>query len=361
MTESLPGSSIEFLADGLQPAQQIAAQLASFLNVAQQSLDIAIYDGGLSGDLAAIVKGAVTQCRDRGVEIRVAFHSDTDRTKGIPAPSSHTQIFVESLGVPFRPAGTRQSLMHHKYVIRDAGTAHAAVWTGSTNWGADSWTREENVTLQLPSPDLAAYYRADFEQVWAGDSEDSGRGAGGAAELSFQGQPMPADVWFAPAEGPAMAHAAASLMARARQRIVIASPVLTSGSVLGVLSDIESRGSVSVRGIVDRTQMDEVRQQWSAEPQASWKRLAFEALARGAGLVGKRSTPWSPQAVHDYMHLKLIIVDDSVLTGSFNFSRSGEDNAENLLRLDSPALAGVCAGFIDQLITRYRDMPAVEP
>ena len=36
----------------------------------------------------------------------------------------------------------------------DAGTQAAAVWTGSTNWTNDSWTREENVILRLASVEL---------------------------------------------------------------------------------------------------------------------------------------------------------------------------------------------------------------
>jgi phosphatidylserine/phosphatidylglycerophosphate/cardiolipin synthase-like enzyme len=251
--------------------------------------------------------------------------------------------------------------MHHKYVIRDAGTDGAAVLTGSTNWGQDAWSREENVILQLFGPPLAQHYLLDFEEVWAGDTESSGRGAGGTVDLTYDGQAMPVQVWFAPAEGPAMAHATADIIARATTRIVIASPVLTSGSALGTLNDIISRGSVPVRGIVDRTQMAEVLEQWSDNPNAGWKRSAFEAVARGAGLVGKRTTPWSPQAVHDYMHLKMIVVDDTVLTGSFNFSHSGEDNAENLLWLESAPLAQTCVDFIDRLIARYGDTPAVDP
>lgn len=359
MTEPSRDCSLLFLGDGTQQPQQVAEQIASFLAGAQRSLDVAIYDTGLTGDLADIIRGAFAEAQGRGVAIRVAYHADAERTKGVPAPSSQTEAFVESLGVPYRAVGSRQNLMHHKYVIRDAGTDAGAVLTGSTNWGEDAWSREENVILELFGSELAQHYLIDFEEVWAGETETSGHGAGGTAELLYAGQPMPADVWFAPAEGPAMAHAAAKVIGQATQRIVIASPVLTSGSVLGTLNDVISRHSVPVRGIVDQTQMREVLQQWGDNPQAGWKTSAFESVARGAGLVGKRSTPWSPQAVHDYMHLKMIVVDDSVLTGSFNFSHSGEDNAENLLQLDSAPFAQVCADFIDHLIQRYGDTPAI--
>jgi phosphatidylserine/phosphatidylglycerophosphate/cardiolipin synthase-like enzyme len=291
----------------------------------------------------------------------VAFHADTERTKGVPAPSSQTQDFVASLGVPFHPAGTRQSLMHHKYIIRDGGTESAVVWTGSTNWGEDAWSREENVILQLDSPQLADHYSADFEEIWSGPIEESGRGAGGPADLEYKGQPAQGTVWFSPVQGPAMAEEVARAIARASRQIVIASPVLTSGSILGTLRDVVEAQRVPVRGIVDRTQMDEVRQQWGQNDPSGWKLSAFASLARRAGLVGKRSTPWSQTAVHDYMHLKMIVVDDAVFTGSFNFSHSGEDNAENLLRLDSPSLADDCTAFIDHLISRYGDTSATDP
>lgn len=358
---SPPASSLEFLGDGLQQPQQVAASIASFLQGAQRSLDVAIYDSGLSGGLADIVAGAFREARARGVEIRVAYHADTDRSRGIPAPSSQTQAFVESLGVPSRAAGSKQNLMHHKYVIRDAGTDAAAVLTGSTNWGQDAWAREENVILQLFSAQLAQFYRTDFEQVWAGHTDDSGQSAGGSATLTYDAQPMPTRVWFAPAEGPKMAHDAALIVEHAQRRIVMASPVLTSGSMLTSLRDVLDRQSVPVRGIVDRTQMDEVRQQWGENPQAAWKIRAFESIARDARLVGKVSTPWTPEATHDYMHLKMIVVDDDVLAGSFNFSHSGEDNAENLLQMHSPALAEVCVAFIDGLIERYGATPAAGP
>jgi len=99
--------------------------------------------------------------------------------------------------------------------------------------------------------------------------------------------------------------------------------------------------------------MQQVRQQWGAEPQAAWKIQAFDMIARQAGLAGKHSTPFAPGSVHDYMHLKLIVVDDVAFTGSYNFSHSGEENAENLLRIESAAFADTCATFIATLQARY--------
>ena len=47
------------------------------------------------------------------------------------------------------------------------------------------------------------------------------------------------------------------------------------------------------------------------------------------------------------MHAKVTVADDVVFAGSFNLSRSGEMNAENVLELHDPELAERLAAFID--------------
>jgi len=69
-------------------------------------------------------------------------------------------------------------------------------------------------------------------------------------------------------------------------------------------------------------------------------------------VAAKRSTPW-PDPPHDYMHAKLVVADDVVLTGSYNCSHSGELNAENLLEIRSRALADRCAAFAEAVHGRY--------
>jgi phosphatidylserine/phosphatidylglycerophosphate/cardiolipin synthase-like enzyme len=105
--------------------------------------------------------------------------------------------------------------------------------------------------------------------------------------------------------------------------------------------------------------MDEVQQQWAENGQAEWKIDVFRSVASAPNVAGKRSTPYTPTSVHDYMHAKIFVVDDTVFTGSYNFSHSGEENAENLLRIDSPALAEGCVSYIQGLVTRYGTGAAV--
>ena len=52
-----------------------------------------------------------------------------------------------------------------------------------------------------------------------------------------------------------------------------------------------------------------------------------------ADFTGKRSTPYAPGSVHDYMHAKVTVADDVAFVGSFNLSHSGELNAENVLEI----------------------------
>jgi phosphatidylserine/phosphatidylglycerophosphate/cardiolipin synthase-like enzyme len=72
-----------------------------------------------------------------------------------------------------------------------------------------------------------------------------------------------------------------------------------------------------------------------------------------AHFTGKPSTPYAPGAVHDYMHAKVTVCDDTVFVGSFNLSHSGEENAENVLEIEDAALADRLAAFVDEIRARY--------
>jgi phosphatidylserine/phosphatidylglycerophosphate/cardiolipin synthase-like enzyme len=58
------------------------------------------------------------------------------------------------------------------------------------------------------------------------------------------------------------------------------------------------------------------------------------------------------------MHAKVTVADDTVFAGSFNLSRSGEMNAENVVEVRDAELAEQLAGFIDEIRQSYEPMPA---
>jgi phosphatidylserine/phosphatidylglycerophosphate/cardiolipin synthase-like enzyme len=119
---------------------------------------------------------------------------------------------------------------------------------------------------------------------------------------------------------------------------------------------VVSDGKVDVAGIVDVTQIQEVLRQWEANGNASWKTPALGAALTRAPFSGKRSTPFAPGSIHDYMHAKVTVADDTVFAGSFNLSHSGELNAENVIEIADAELAARMASFVDELRARY---PAV--
>ena len=59
------------------------------------------------------------------------------------------------------------------------------------------------------------------------------------------------------------------------------------------------------------------------------------------------------------MHAKISVCDDTVFAGSFNLSRSGESNAENVLEITDRALADQAAAFIDAVRIRFPALDSV--
>jgi phosphatidylserine/phosphatidylglycerophosphate/cardiolipin synthase-like enzyme len=337
---------LRFYRDGGQSAVDVANQVAEFVGAARATLELGLYDIRLHDEAAEIVKGALLAAQDRGVAVRLIYNVNHPGPIAVPPPPQTAPELLAALPIPTRGIPGIPDLMHHKYVVRDRET----VWTGSLNWSQDSWTRQENAIAIVDSHDLAHAYGLNFDEMWeTGDVLDSGKV-----------EPRPVDVdgvevrpWFSPEHGEALAHRIAKRLGQARRRIRIASPVLTSGPILGTLAEVCSDGKVDVAGVVDDTQVDGVLHQWRLNGNASWKVPALRRFLDAAGFAGKPSTMWAPDTVHDYMHAKIVVADDVSFLGSFNLSHSGELNAENVLELKDAAIADRLAAFVDEIRALY--------
>jgi phosphatidylserine/phosphatidylglycerophosphate/cardiolipin synthase-like enzyme len=342
------GVEVRTLIDGGQPAEQTAHALAEFFTAAEQTLEIAVYDLNLPPDLVAIVGDALRAAESRGVAIRLAYNLDHAKDVPVPPPPITNPETMEGLPFPTEAIPGVPDLMHHKYVVRDSST----VWTGSTNWTADSWTREENVIVTVDSPAVAARYREDFEQLWT--TRDVAR--------SGKVDTAPVDgmrVWFCPGRGEKLAHRIAKAIGSAQRRVRVASPVISSAPILATLAQVASDGKVDLAGVVDATQVAEVFEQWRENGNAEWKAPLLRTTLTRAPFSGKVTTPYAPGSVHDYMHAKVTVADDTVFVGSFNLSHSGELNAENVLELQDPQIANQLAAFVDEVRGRYPAVPSL--
>ena len=337
------------LGDGRQPAGQFLDRLVVFLGAATVSLEIAVYDLRLPDELFQRLRDVLADRTAAGVAVRLVYNGPRPPHPVYPPPPRTDPGQVESLAAECRSIPGVPDLMHHKYVVRD----RSAVWTGSTNWTEDSWAREENIALTIPSPGLAADYLHNFEELWSkGSVEASGHFDGAWAETAFRGEQVECRAIFSPGRGRAMSHLFAQRIGEARRRLRICSPVLTSGPVLGSLAEVPA--SIDTRIVYDRTQMAEVLRQWGEQPQSSWKGPAFQKAMARLPTASKVSTPYGEGTVHDFMHAKVVVADDVVLTGSYNISHSGEMNAENVVEIHNRALADDLAAAADEIFERYR-------
>jgi phosphatidylserine/phosphatidylglycerophosphate/cardiolipin synthase-like enzyme len=344
---------LDTLTDGGQTAFDVAGAVADFLAGAERTLDLALYDVRVETDAGALVLAALLAAQQRGVAVRIVYNVDHPGPVPVPPPPEMEPDAIEALPVETRGIAGGEGLMHHKFAVRDG----VDVWTGSTNWTDDSWTRQENVIVRvLGAAGLGTAFTLAFDELWGS----------GKVEGTGSVEPRPVDVdgvtvrpWFTPGYGETLSHRVAKHIGRAQRRVRIASPVLTAGPILGTLAEVVNERRCSVAGVVDDRQADDVFRQWQRHEVSAWKIPLLHTILTQAEFSGKESTPWRPGAVHDFMHAKVVVADDVSFVGSYNFSRSGEENAENVLELEDAAIADRLAAYVDDVRERYP--PATPP
>jgi len=332
---------IRTLTDGGQQPGEIARLVTEFVDGAERSLDLAHYDFALGDENARPVGGAVRRAAERGVRMRFAYNVDHANPIPVPPPPEPDVLLIATLPVESKAIAGVPDLMHHKYLVRDG----RSVWTGSLNWTDDSWSRQENVVAVVHDEALATAFTLDFEQLWT---------TGDVARSGFV-DPRWSDglrAWFTPGRGEELSARIAKRIRLARQRVRICSPVITTGPVLGTLAQVVADRSVDVAGCVDATQVRDVIRQWRLNGNAAWKVPLLQQVLAGR-FTGKESTPYGGGSVHDFMHAKVTVCDETVFVGSFNLSRSGEKNAENVLEIEDAAIADRLAAFVDEVRVRY--------
>jgi phosphatidylserine/phosphatidylglycerophosphate/cardiolipin synthase-like enzyme len=280
--------------------ETIMTGLIEVINSAQRSLDIAIYELNLDP-----VGDAILAARDRGINVRLVTDSDS-------LEEDETLQRLNKAKVPIVP-DERGAIMHDKFVVVDG----QAVWTGSWNFTVNDTYRNNNHAIYIQSPQLAANYAAEFEEMF----EQRAFGPTSPENTAYP-QVQIGDTLiqacFAAEDG--CADQLVNAIAQAQQSIRFMAFSFTHEGIGQAVID-RARAGVGVQGVFEtrgsETEFSEL---------APMKRQKLDVWQDG--------NPYT-------LHHKVFIIDERIVVfGSFNFSDNADDsNDENMLVIHNPDLA----------------------
>jgi phosphatidylserine/phosphatidylglycerophosphate/cardiolipin synthase-like enzyme len=274
--------------------------LAEAINQARLSVDIAAYDFDLHS-----LRDALLAAQARGVKVRMVTDSDN-----IDNPEV---VELKEAGIPIL-GDRREALMHNKFVVID----RLEVWGGSMNYTVNDAYKNNNNLIRIRSTRLAEDYTAEFEEMFVADQFGPTSPANTPyPRLTVEGTPI--EVYFSPDDGVA-AHVVETI-AKAQHNIVFLAYSFTSDAIAAAMLERANAG-VTVAGVFETNQV-------SSNTGDEYDKL------RKAGLdVRLDGNPRN-------MHHKVMVIDEQiVIVGSYNFSESAEKkNDENLLIIYNPIIA----------------------
>jgi len=344
-TFAVPGLRTYFTSKRAGLNGDVTSALADFIAASRQSLDCAIYD---LRDVEVLA--ALRRVMRRGCRVRIAFDAGDDpppKPGADPKPGG-TEGALDEFGLlanSRKIRRTSKTYLHHKFIVRDG----RSVWTGTGNFTPGAFQLQDNNWVVVRSPQLARRYEAAFGLIWAQPAQ----AAAAAAPRHRRIDDVPgAWIWpfFEPSAGLRVRNAITRALARATKVRMMAFE-LSDPEIIDALRRF-ARPDADIRGIYDINGMKDALE-WvrSPDPERYWW--------YGTGdprFVGVPSHPFGtlPGGLNDFHHLKTFILDDrTVITGSYNFSVSAQTNGEDVLFIDSPAMAGAYRRYFRRLFAHY--------
>jgi phosphatidylserine/phosphatidylglycerophosphate/cardiolipin synthase-like enzyme len=285
-------------------------ELAAVIGYAESSVDVAAYDFDLQS-----VAEALIAAHQRGIKVRFVTDSDYADEDAV--------ALLQQAGIPIVEDGRDDGLMHDKFIVIDS----VWVWTGSWNLTENGTYRNNNNAVLVASPALAENYAAEFEEMFAGQfgptspADTPNPHIFITAEIA-EGQTKQIEVenYFAP-EDEVQAQVIAEIQS-ARSRIRFMAFVFTSDEIADAMLE-RAQAGVVVQGVIEDRN--------TGQDYSEYERLRAEVHD-----VLPDGNPY-------IMHHKVIIIDDeTVILGSYNFTASAEDrNDENVLIIHDPEVAAL--------------------
>jgi phosphatidylserine/phosphatidylglycerophosphate/cardiolipin synthase-like enzyme len=271
--------------------------LADAIDQARLSVDIAVFDLNLWS-----LRDALIAAHRRGIAVRLVVDSDYLDEDEIQE--------VKAAGIPVL-GDRRESLMHNKFTVIDRQEA----WTGSMNYTITDSYRNNNNLLRIRSAPLAESYTAEFDEMFVEDSFGAGSPAN-TLHPKVQVDDARLEIYFSPDDG--TADRLVELVQGAQDSIYFLAYSFTLDELAEALVE-RGQAGVRVAGVMEASQVE-------SNTGSDYER--FVAAGLDVRLDG------NPRNMH---HKVLIIDEQVVVTGSYNFSLSAETrNDENTLVIFDP-------------------------
>ncbi len=311
----------------------IEAAMVEAINSATTSIDGALYELDLER-----VPQALIDARARGVRVRLvlddedAVYDDHSTVFMLTDPAVGMVVYCEDE----QPAqydircDDRSDLMHNKFLIIDG----YQVWMGSMNFTHNGVYNNNNNAILIRSRRLAENYQAIFDLMFEEgefnllrvDQNDIPH-----RQLTING--VPVQTYFSPDDANILVAEIIRLVNEADTSI----RVMTFNITLPEIGDAiiaKHNAGVDVKAVIEA--------RLSTTRNGQYYPFICEGIpARTDGNRGYA------------LHHKVIIIDNEiVITGSFNFSENAKSNSENVLIIHSPEVAQQFTAEFDE---RYGD------
>lgn len=141
----------------------MAQVIADYINKAQVSVDVSIYNANSAG--AAKIATALNNAQTRGVQVRYIFGGESANTANTLIPTILKMRDRNTTGdAALQRTGTGN---HNKFVVIDPNsTLNSYVITGSGNYTDNNLFTDPNNFLVIQDQTLARAYRAEFDEMW---------------------------------------------------------------------------------------------------------------------------------------------------------------------------------------------------
>ena len=291
-----------------------------FINSSEKSLDIAAYGWA---EIPKISK-AIENAKKRGVKIRVIYDKRNGREYYPETLKLINSINNTRSDENLNSKNLTSMLMHNKFIISD----NNKILTGSMNFSTTGFSGfNANNIIIVTSPQIASLYTAEFEQMYSGKFHTQKNV--NKTERTTTIDDSKISVYFSP-QDKIIHKRIIPLINKAEKYIYIPTFVITHKELAQALFEAKERG-VSIKVIADATSSGSTHSK-NNELREAGISLKYENFA------GK-------------MHTKSIIIDDEiVITGSMNFSNSGENrNDENCLIIENKEIAKFYREYFEYL------------